>query len=56
MVASLRGSEVGYAELRAALEIEAKQSLADFFRLWLDGKDIPEDFRARYEQKIEPRP
>lgn len=56
MVASLRGSEVGYAELRAALEIEAKQSLADFFRLWLDGKGIPEDFRARYEQKIEPRP
>lgn len=55
LVSSLRGREVGYEELRAALENETGRNLADFSRVWLNGKGIPTDFRARYEGKIEPK-
>jgi hypothetical protein len=55
VVRSLHGSRFGYADLRSALELETGQTLADFFRLWLDQTGIPEDVRARYEEKIAPK-
>jgi hypothetical protein len=55
LVSSLRGSRFGYVELRAALELETREKLGDFFRLWLDETGIPDEFRARYEVK-EQRP
>ncbi len=55
LVSSLSGSRFGYAELRAALELETREKLGDFFRLWLDETGIPDEFRARYEVK-EQRP
>lgn len=51
LVRSMRGMDIGYVELRSALELETKQDLADFFRLWLNETGIPADFRARYEEK-----
>ena len=49
MVTLLRGQEVGYDELRAALEESTGKNLAELFRAWLYGKGIPKDFRERYE-------
>jgi hypothetical protein len=46
---TMRGESAGYAELRSALEQQTGQNLGGFFRAWLDGKGIPEDFRKRYE-------
>ncbi len=51
LVRSLRGSRFGFAELRSALELETKQNLGDFFRLWLDQTGIPADVRNRYEDE-----
>jgi hypothetical protein len=44
----LRGQEVGYPVLRSALEQASGKNLAATFRLWLDEKGIPGEFRARY--------
>lgn len=49
LVILLRGQEVGYDDLRAALEESTGKNLAELFRVWLYGKGIPKDFRARYE-------
>jgi hypothetical protein len=49
LVARLRGREVGYADLRSALEESSNRNLAGMFRLWLNEKGIPEDFRTRYQ-------
>lgn len=49
MVTSLRGQEVTYGTLRSALERSSGKNLADAFRVWLNEKGIPADFRARYE-------
>lgn len=48
VVTLLRGEEVGYPAIRAALEQESGKNLAGTFRLWLNEKGIPQDFRARY--------
>ncbi len=56
IVHGLRGSRFGFATLRSALEQETKQELGDFFRLWLDQTGIPAEIRARYEERIEPKP
>ncbi|HKQ87441.1 MAG TPA: M1 family aminopeptidase [Candidatus Acidoferrales bacterium] len=48
VVTLLRGEQVGYPTIRAALEQESGKSLAATFRLWLNEKGIPQDFRARY--------
>jgi hypothetical protein len=48
LVRTLRGEDVGLAELRAALELESWQNLAQFFRTWLSGGGIPDEFRSRY--------
>jgi hypothetical protein len=49
LLAVQRGREAGYADLRAALEESSNRDLAGMFRLWLNGKGIPEDFRQRYQ-------
>jgi Peptidase family M1 domain len=51
MVTLLRGQEVGYADLRSALEHASGKNLAELFRVWLNEKGIPADFRTRYEGK-----
>jgi hypothetical protein len=47
-VALLRGQEVDYNDLRSALEQSTNRSLGPMFRLWLNEKGIPRDFRDRY--------
>ena len=49
LIAIQRGREAGYADLRAALEESCNRDLAAMFRLWLNQKGIPEDFRQRYQ-------
>lgn len=49
VVTLMRGEEVGYPAIRAALEEKSGKSLAATFRLWLNEKGIPQDFRDRYE-------
>lgn len=51
MVTLLRGQEVDYPDLRSALEHASGKDLAELFRVWLNEKGIPADFRARYEGK-----
>lgn len=48
LISLLRGQEVSYDVLRAQLEHVSGKKLADLFRVWLNDKGIPEDFRARY--------
>ncbi|MGH7935533.1 MAG: M1 family aminopeptidase, partial [Chthoniobacterales bacterium] len=48
LISLLRGQEVNYDVLRAQLEHVSGKKLADLFRVWLNDKGIPEDFRARY--------
>ncbi|MBZ5503656.1 MAG: hypothetical protein LAN59_15720 [Acidobacteriia bacterium] len=48
LVSLLRGQEVDYNDLRAALEQSSGQKLGELFRVWLNRKGIPEDFRNRY--------
>lgn len=51
LVTLLRGQEVGYDDLRAALEESSGKDLAETFRVWLYEKGIPADFRVRYQGK-----
>jgi hypothetical protein len=53
MVTLLRGQEVGYDDLRAALEESTGKNLAEPFRIWLYSKGIPRGFRGRYETASE---
>jgi len=48
LVALLRGQEVDYNALRSALEQSTNRSLGQMFRIWLNQKGIPQDFRDRY--------
>ena len=48
VVALLRGKEVGFNDLRAALEQTTGKNLAEPFRVWLYRTGIPQDFRDRY--------
>ena len=48
LVALLRGQEVDYKDLRAMLEGSTNRDLGPMFRLWLNQKGIPQDFRDRY--------
>jgi hypothetical protein len=46
-----RGNDdVGYADLRSALEFSSRRDLAGMFRLWLFRPGLPDDFRHRYEK------
>ncbi len=48
LVALLRGQEIGYDDLRSALEQATNRDLAKPFRVWLNEKGIPQDFLDRY--------
>jgi hypothetical protein len=48
VVALLRGKEVGFNDLRAALEQTTGKNLAEPFRVWLYSTGMPQDFRDRY--------
>jgi len=48
VVALLRGKEVGFSDLRAALEQTTGKNLAEPFRVWLYSSGMPQDFRNRY--------
>lgn len=44
----LRGQQVGYDDMRSALEQSTGKNLAETFRRWLYVKGIPKDFVDRY--------
>lgn len=48
VVRARSGSEVGYEELRSAVEEETGRDFAQFFRTWLDHPGVPADFLNRY--------
>jgi hypothetical protein len=48
VVALLRGKEVGFNDLRAALEQTTGKDLAEPFRVWLYSTGMPQDFHNRY--------
>lgn len=49
MVTLLRGQEASYDSLRSALEQSSGKNLGELFRVWLNAKGIPQDFRDRYQ-------
>jgi hypothetical protein len=56
IVTLLRGQEVGYNEIRSAIEQESGKDLGEFFRRWLYELGIPKDFSAKYQPADESRP
>ena len=56
IVTLLRGQEVGYNEIRSAIEQESGKDLAEFFRRWLYELGIPKNFSAKYQPANEWRP
>jgi hypothetical protein len=48
VVALLRGKEVAFSDLRAALEETTGKNLAEPFRVWLYSTGMPQEFRNRY--------
>jgi hypothetical protein len=48
LVKLLRGQEVGYDDLRSALEQSTGRQLGKLFREWIYEKGIPKNFRERY--------
>jgi hypothetical protein len=48
LVELLRGQELGYDDLRSALEQATNRNLAGPFRVWLNANGIPQDFLDRY--------
>jgi peptidase M1-like protein len=53
LVTLLRGQEIAYDTVRSALEESSGKNLADLFRVWLNEKGIPPDFRSRYEREAD---
>jgi hypothetical protein len=49
LVTLLRGQQANYSSLRSALEQSSGRDLAKLFRVWLNDRDVPQDFRSRYE-------
>lgn len=49
VVAILGGKEVGYDDVRSALEQSTSRNLAEPFRTWLYNKGLPQDLRDRYQ-------
>ncbi|MFY9729788.1 MAG: M1 family aminopeptidase [Candidatus Acidiferrales bacterium] len=56
VIGLLRGQQVGYNEIRSAIEQESGKDLAEFFRTWLYELGIPKDFRAKYQPANESHP
>ena len=48
IVKARANDDVGYKELRSAVEFASQRDLSEMFRDWLFRPGIPEDFRARY--------
>lgn len=49
VVRLLRGQEVGYEDIRAAIENVTNKDLAPIFRTWLYKPGIPAEFREKYQ-------
>ena len=49
VIALLGGKDVGYDDVRSALEQSTDKDLAAPFRTWLYNKGLPQDFRNQYE-------
>jgi hypothetical protein len=49
MVTLLRGQLTSYDALRSTLEESSGKNLAELFRVWLNDKNVPQDFRDRYQ-------
>lgn len=49
VVSLLRGQEVKYQDIRAALENETGKDLSPIFRTWLYNPGIPAEFREKYQ-------
>jgi aminopeptidase N len=49
LLALLHGQEVSYGSLRSELEYRSRKNLAQVFRVWLNDKGVPADFRTRYQ-------
>ncbi|MFZ0882044.1 MAG: M1 family aminopeptidase [Candidatus Acidiferrales bacterium] len=49
VVALLGGKDVGYDDVRSALEQSTGKNLAVPFRTWLYNTGLPQDFRSQYE-------
>lgn len=56
LVTLLRGQEVGFDDLRSAVEAACGKDLGEFFRTWLYNKGLPSDFRSRYGASQNGRP
>jgi len=52
----LRGQQVGYNEIRSAIEQESGMDLAEFVRTWLYESGIPKDFLTKYQPANESHP
>ena len=48
MLMRLRGRDAGFDAMRSALEESSGKNLGELFRVWLNGKGIPKEFRKRY--------
>lgn len=48
LVTLLRGQEVGFDDLRSAVETACGKDLGELFRAWLYNKGLPSDFPGRY--------
>jgi hypothetical protein len=48
LVTLLRGQEVGFDDMRSAIEQRCGRDLGEFFRTWLYGKGLPTNFLSRY--------
>jgi hypothetical protein len=49
VVTLLRGQNVGYPDIRAALENATNKDLTPMFRVWIYKTGVPDEFRRRYE-------
>ncbi len=49
VITLLGGKDVGYDDIRSAMEQSTGKNLAEPFRTWLYSKGLPQDFRDRYE-------
>jgi hypothetical protein len=50
VVSLLRGQEVGFQDIRAALENVTNKDLVPIFRAWLYKPGIPAEFREKYQR------
>lgn len=49
LVSILGGQEVGFDDLRSAVEQTCGKNLGEFFRVWLYSKGLPVDFQRQHE-------